>query len=163
MILRPPRSTLFPYTTLFRSWTREMVRELIRREFGVHLSAVSVGRLLRKLGLSPQRPLWRAYQQDPEAVERWRREEFPAIRDEARKVGATIYFADEAGVRSDYHAGTTWAQVGRTPVVRTTGARHSVNLVSAVTAQGALRFAAYEGKFTSATFIDFCKRLLRDS
>jgi transposase len=156
---RDPRQLSFE----FALWTREMVRDLIRREFGVHLSAVSVGRLLRKLGLSPQRPLWRAYQQDPEAVQRWKSEQFPAIRDEARKLGATIYFADEAGVRSDYHAGTTWAPVGRTPVVRTTGARHSVNLVSAVTAQGALRFAAYEGKFTSATFIDFCKRLLRDS
>src|SRR5687767_5991200 len=157
MILRPPRSTLFPYTTLFRSWTREMVRELIRREFGVALSVVSVGRLLRKLGLSPQRPLWRAYQQDPRAVARWKTEQFPAIRAEAAERGATIYFADEAGVRSDYHAGTTWAPVGRTPVVRTTGARRAVNLISAVTAQGALRFAAYEGRFTSATFLDFCR------
>jgi transposase len=147
----------------FALWTREMVRELIRREFGVGLSVVSVGRLLRRLGLSPQRPLWRAYQQDPEAVERWKREEFPAIRDEAQRLGATIWFADEAGVRSDYHAGTTWAPVGHTPVVRTTGARHSINLVSAVTAKGALRFACYEGKFTSAAFIDFCKRLLHDA
>lgn len=147
----------------FALWTRDMVRELIRREFGVALSAVSVGRLLAKLGLSPQRPLWRAYQQDPEAVECWKRERFPAIREQAAREGATIWFADEAGVRSDYHAGTTWAPVGRTPVVTTTGARHSVNLVSAVTAQGALRFASYEGKFTSATFIDFCKRLLHDT
>jgi transposase len=140
-----------------------MVRALIRREFGVALSEVSVGRLLRKLGLSPQRPLWRAYQQNPEAVDRWKREQFPAIREQAAEAGATIWFADEAGVRSDYHAGTTWAPVGRTPIVRTTGARHSVNLISAVTAQGALRFAAYEGTFTSATFIDFCKRLLHDT
>jgi transposase len=147
----------------FALWTREMVRDLIRREFGVALSVVSVGRLLRKLGLSPQRPLWRAYQQDPEAVQRWKREEFPAIRDEAARVGGTIYFADEAGVRSDFHAGTTWAPVGRTPVVKTTGARHSVNLVSAVSAQGALRFAAYEGTFTSARFIEFCKRLMHDT
>jgi transposase len=147
----------------FALWTRAMIRDLIRREFGVRLSEVSVGRLLRKLGLSPQRPLWRAYQQDPEAVQRWKTEQFPAIRAEARELGATIYFADEAGVRSDHHAGTTWAPIGRTPVVRTTGARHSVNLVSAVTAQGALRFACYEGKFTSETFIDFCKRLLHDT
>ncbi len=56
--------------------TREMVRALIRREFGVSLSAVSVGRLLRTLGLSPQRPLWRAWQADPEAVRRWKEEEF---------------------------------------------------------------------------------------
>ena len=156
---RDPRQLSFE----FALWTREMVRDLVRREFGVALSVVSVGRLLRKLGLSPQRPLWRAYQQNPEAVDRWKREQFPAIREQAAAAGATIWFADEAGVRSDYHAGTTWAPVGRTPIVRTTGARHSVNLISAVTAQGALRFAAYEGTFTSATFIDFCQRLLHDS
>src|SRR5215218_5796369 len=98
-------------------WTRAMVRELICREFGVRLSEVSVGRLLRKLGLSPQRPLYRAYQQNPEAVARWKAETYPQLRTEAAQVGATIYFADEAGVRSDYHAGTTWAPVGRTPVV----------------------------------------------
>ena len=156
---RDPRQLSFE----FALWTREMVRDLVRREFGVALSVVSVGRLLRKLGLSPQRPLWRASQQNPEAVDRWKREQFPAIREQAAAAGATIWFADEAGVRSDYHAGTTWAPVGRTPIVRTTGARHSVNLISAVTAQGALRFAAYAGTFTSTTFIDFCQRLLHDS
>ncbi len=123
----------------FALWTREMVRTLIRREFGVALSAVSVGRLLRKLGLSPQRPLWRAWQADPEAVRRWREEEFPAIRTAAKAEGATVYFADEAGIRSDYHAGTTWAPVGRTPIVKATGARHSLNMISAVTAQLAIK------------------------
>jgi len=101
----------------FALWTREMVRELIRREFNVKLSVVSVGRLLRKLGLSPQRPLWRAYQQNLVAVELWKSEVYPAIRTEAATVGATIYFGDEAGVRTDFHAGTTWAPVadsGRT-------------------------------------------------
>jgi hypothetical protein len=63
----------------------EIVRELIRREFGVTLSAVSVGRLLGTIGLSPQRPLFRAYQQDPEAVERWKTQDYPAIRAEAKK------------------------------------------------------------------------------
>jgi transposase len=147
----------------FALWTRAMVRELIRREFGVALSEVSVGRLLRKLGLSPQRPLYRAYQQNPEAVARWKAEEYPAIREQAAQVGATIYFADEAGVRSDYHAGTTWAPVGRTPVVATTGDRFGVNLISAVTAKGALRFAAYEGSLNGPVFIDFCRRLLHDA
>src|SRR5919204_1227569 len=124
-------------------WTRAMVRELLRREFGVRLSEVSVGRLLRKLGLSPQRPLDRAYQQDPEAVARWKAQEYPRIRAEAAQVGGTVYFADEAGVRSEDHAGTTWAPVGRTPVVATTGDRFAVNLISAVTAQGALPFSVY--------------------
>jgi transposase len=156
---RDPRQMQFE----FALWTREMVREVIRREFGVALSAVSVGRLLRKIGLSPQRPLHRAYQQDPEAVERWKREEYPAIRAEAEAAGAVIYFADEAGIRSDYHAGTTWSPIGRTPAVRNTGARYSVNMISAVSAKGALRFAVYEGTTTAATFTDFCKRLLHDA
>jgi transposase len=147
----------------FALWTRAMVRELVRREFGVRLSEVSVGRLLRKLGLSPQRPLYRAYQQNPEAVARWKAETYPQLRAQAAQVGATIYFADEAGVRSDYHAGTTWAPVGRPPVVATTGDRFGVNLISAVTARGALRFAAYDGNLNAPTFIDFCRRLLHDA
>ena len=145
----------------FALWTRDMVRELIRREFRVALSAVSVGRLLRTLGLSPQRPLWRAWQADPEAVQRWSEEEFPAIRKQAKAEGATIYFADEAGIRSDYHAGTTWAPVGQTPVVKATGARHSLNMISAVTAQGLLRFSTYTGSFTGARFIEFCPQAHR--
>jgi transposase len=147
----------------FALWTRAMVRELVRREFGVRLSEVSVGRLLRKLGLSPQRPLYRAYQQNPEAVARWKAETYPQIRAQAAQLDATIYFADEAGVRSDYHAGTTWAPVGRTPVVATTGDRFGVNLISAVTAKGALRFAAYDGNLNGPVFIDFCRRLLNDA
>ena len=147
----------------FALWTREMVREVIRREFGVRLSVVSVGRLLRKLGLSPQRPLHRAYQQNPGAVEKWKREEYPAIRAQAEADGATVWFADEAGIRSDYHAGTTWAPVGQTAEVRNTGARYSVNMISVVSAKGALRFAVYEGNTNAAVFIDFCKRLLHDS
>jgi len=129
---RDPRQMQFE----FALWTREMVREVIRREFAVRLSVVSVGRLLRKLGLSPQRPLHRAYQQNPEAVDRWKRQEYPAIRAQAEAEGATIYFADEAGIRSDYHAGTTWSPVGQTPEVRNTGARYSVNMISAVSAKG---------------------------
>jgi transposase len=147
----------------FALWTREMVREVIRREFGVRLSVVSVGRLLRKLGLSPQRPLHRAHQQNPEAVERWKREEYPAIRAAADEQGAVVYFADEAGIRSDYHAGTTWSPVGQTPVVKNTGARFSVNMISAVSAKGALRFALYEENTNAQVFINFCQRLLHDA
>jgi len=147
----------------FSLWTRDIVRELIRREFEVALSAVSVGRLLRTIGLSPQRLLFRAYQQDPEAVERWKTQDYPAIRAEATKLGATIYFAEEAAVRSDYHAGTTWAPVGQTPVARTTGARLSVNMISAVTATGSFKYDIISGSLDTAKFIDFCDKLLSDT
>src|SRR3954465_5019269 len=102
----------------FAFWTRDMVRTLIRREFTVSLSPVSVGRLLRALGLAPQRPLGRAWQADPQAVQRWRDEEFPAIRAQARAEGATIYFGDEAGIRSGYHAGPTSHPSDRPPWAR---------------------------------------------
>ena len=156
---RDPRQMQFE----FALWTREMIREVIRREFGVALSVVSVGRLLGKLGLSPQRPLHRAYQQDPVAVEQWKKEAYPAIHAEAEAAGAVICFADEAGIRSDYHAGTTWSPAGQTPVVTNTGSRFPVNMISAVSAKGALRFAVYDGTTNATTFIDFCKRLLHDA
>jgi hypothetical protein len=74
-----------------------------------------------------------------------------------------VYFADEAGLRSDYHSGTTWAPVGQTPVVKATGARHSLNMISAVTAQGLLRFTTFADSFTGARFIEFARTLLADS
>lgn len=144
-------------------WTRDMIGALIHREFDVTVSVSTVGRVLHRLGLSPQRPLWRAYQQNPAAVEAWKTETFPAIRKQAKKDNAVIYFCDEAGLRSDYHAGTTWAPVGHTPLVSTTGARHSLNMISAITATGTLRFTTFTGSCTAARFIDFCKRLLQDT
>lgn len=157
--LKDPRQLKFE----FALWTRDMVRELIRREFGVHLSTVSVGRLLRRLGLSPQRPLRRAYQQDAASVQSWRELEYPAIQEAARRAGASIYFADEAGVRSDYHSGTTWAPVGKTPMVKATGARFGLNLISAISPRGEMRFMVYPGRLVAATFIQFLRRLLHDS
>ncbi len=141
-------------------WTRGMVREVIRERFGVRLSEVSVGRMLKKLGLTPQKPLRRAYQQDPERVQRWIEKDYPKIKARAKKEGAVILFGDEAGVRSDYHAGTTWAPRGNTPVVHTTGARFGLNLISAVSPRGELRFMIVKGRMTAAKFIEFLKRLL---
>jgi transposase len=144
-------------------WTRQIVRDLIRQQFRVAVSLVTVGRILKKLGMSPQRPLYRAYQQDPDKDEAWKRETYPAIRAEATEVGGSIFFADEAGLRTDHHAGRTWAPVGRTPVVTATGQRVGINMISAITPSGQVRFQLVEGNFTAAKFIEFCKRLLNDA
>jgi len=137
-----------------------MVQTLIAERYKVRLSHSSVCRLLHQLGLSAQRPLWRAYQQNPAAVKRWLETEYPAIRRRARGEGAQIFFADEAGVRSDFHSGTTWGRRGQTPVVLGTGARFGANLISAVSAHGQLRFMLTKGRITAAVFIEFLKRLL---
>jgi len=141
-------------------WTVSMIRRLIRDEFGVRLSDVSVGRLLKRLGFTPQRPMYRAWQQDAELVEAWRDREFPALARRAKRENALIFFADESGIRSDHHAGTTWAPKGQTPLVKATGARYSMNLISAINNQGHFRFMTVDGSVTARVFRDFLKRLI---
>ena len=147
----------------FALWTTAMVVTLIKNQYGVRLSRSSVSRLLRQLGLSAQRPMWRAYQQDPEAVEHWLQKKFPKIKALARKVKADIYFGDEAGVRSDFHSGTTWAKRGKTPIVSSTGARFGLNLISAINPRGQLRFMVTKGRVGAKVFIDFLIRLIHNA
>ena len=144
-------------------WTAKMVGELIHQRFGIQLSKASICRLLGQLGLTPQRPVWRAYQQKPEAVQKWLEEEYPQIKNMAKKKKALIFFGNEAGLRSDHHAGTTWAQKGKTPVVSSTGARFGLNIISAVSAQGEFRFMTVKGRVNAPQFIDFIRRLLHGS
>jgi len=142
-------------------WTRKIVQELIRREFAVELSIVQVGRILNEMGLSPQKPLYRSYKQKPELVEKWKKVIYPEIRARAAAESAVILFGDEASVRTDHHAGTTWAPVGHTPVVRDSGDRKAVKMISAISQQGLLRFQVREGSMNAATFIEFLKSLLK--
>ena len=145
----------------FGLWTRELVREHIRRKFNVSLSGVSVSRILAKMGMSPQKPLMRAYQQNETLVKTWITKEFPAIKKLAKREKALIFFGDEAGVRSDDHIGTTWAPIGKTPIVKTTGARFGVNIISAISPRGEMEFMITKGKFNSDVFIEFLKKLIR--
>jgi transposase len=147
----------------FALWTLSLIGEVIDKRFGKRLTKPSVGRILRILGFTPQRPLYRAWQQDPVLVETWRSEVYPALQAEAKRVGAVIYFADEAGVRSDYHAGTTWAPCGTTPVVRATGRRFGLNMISAVSARGDFRFMRHEGSVTATVFRTFLQRLMANA
>jgi transposase len=144
-------------------WTRGMIQELIFRQFGVRLSLVSVGSVLANLGLSPQRPLYRSYERDPEKVRKWKEETFPQIQARAKKEGAAIFFADEASVRTNYHAGTTWAPVGKTPVVSGSGRTRSISMVSAVSPRGELHFQVHETGIKQEEFLEFCKMLVTDA
>lgn len=151
-----PRQYKFP----FALWTRNAIAILLYRRYGVRLSANSVGRLLAHLGITPQKPLWRAYQQDPERVRQWIQAEYPAIARQAQQERAEIWFGDESGVRSDYHAGTTWAARGKTPVVRTTGARYRLNMLSAVNRRGKMRFMIEAKGLNADVMCRFLDRLM---
>jgi len=154
-----PRQYQFP----FALWTRQAIAILIYRRYKIRLSKNSVGRLLAQLGITPQKPLWRAYQQDPERVRQWVEEEYPKIARAAKRSGAEIWFGDESGLRSDYHAGTTWGMKGRTPVVRTTGTRYRLNLLSAVNRLGNMRFMIEKGKLKAEVVCRFLDRLMEGS
>lgn len=145
----------------FGLWTRRVVAELIQERFGVNLGITAVGRLLAELGITPQKPLRRAYERDPVAIERWQQEEYPRLRARAKRKGADIFFLDEAGVRSDQVLGRTWAPKGKTPEVPTSGQRQSINAISAVTALGAFWFIVYPGKFNATRFVEFLKSFMK--
>lgn len=141
-------------------WTIEMIVELIHVKFGVQYSSVQVGRILKEIGFSQQKPLERAYQQDPEKVEKWLTTEYPKIKREAKKEKREIYFSDEAGFHATAQYGSTWAPKGKTPIIKTTGQRQKVNCISAINNQGKLRFMLYDEKFTASVFIRFLKQLM---
>jgi transposase len=142
-------------------WTREAVGELIERRFGIRLSVWTIGRYLKRWGFTPQRPLRRAVEQDPQAVEKWLREEYPAIRRQAKREKARIFWGDEMGVRSDHGGGRSYGKRGKTPVVPGTGKRFGCNLISAISNRGKLYFMLFTKTFSSKVFLAFLKRLVR--
>jgi transposase len=143
-------------------WTRDAVAELIAQRDGLGLARTTVGGYLRGWGFSPQKPQRRALEQNPAAVRHWLAETYPAIRAQARREGGMVLWLDEMGVRSDAAAGRSWAPVGQTPVIKRTGKRFRINMISAVSNAGMLRFRLFTGSFTGAVFIEFLRRLLRD-
>jgi transposase len=142
-------------------WTRQIVALLIEQKFAVKLGVTAVGEMLARLGLTPQKPLQRAYQRDPKAIERWKRETWPAIAAQARLDGGDIYFWDESGFRADTVHGKTWARRGHTPVVERPGQRQSISAASAVTAKGGFWFATYSGGLNADLFIELLKKLMK--
>lgn len=145
----------------FMLWTREAVRELIERRCRVRLSVWTVGRYLAHWGFTPQKPLRRAYEQDPAAVRRWLRRAYPAIRALARRERAEMHWGDETGMRSDHQAGRSYGRRGRTPVIPGTGKRFRCNMLSTITNRGKLAFLVFRGRFTAVVFIGFLHRLMR--
>jgi transposase len=154
---RDPRQ----YGLDFGLWTRAIVSVLIERKFGVSLGVTAVGALLAKLELTPQKPLQRAYQRDPEAIARWQQETYPALARQAKRRGATILFWDESGFRADTVHGKTWGRRGQTPIVHRPGQRQSISAASAVSARGEFWFCTYKGGLNGELFVQLLRKLMR--
>jgi transposase len=145
----------------FGLWSRSVVAHLIERKFGITLGITAVGALLAKVGLTPQKPLQRAYQRDPEAIELWKHETFPEIARQAKASGAEVFFWDESGFRADAVHGRTWGAKGQTPVIQRPGQRQSISAASAVTLKGGFWYCTYEGGLNAELFVSLLRRMMR--
>jgi len=147
----------------FYLWTREAVANLIERKFKICLSIWTVGRYLSRWGFTPQKPQRRAFEQNKEYVKNWLKKEYPAIRKQAKREKALIYWGDEMGLRSDHSVGRSYSPCGKTPLVLGTGQRFGCNMISAITNRGHLNFMVFKSRFRSPVFLEFIKRLLKQS
>lgn len=145
----------------FYLWTREAVAELIEQKFGIRLSIWTVGRYLARWGFTPQKPLRKAFEQDPEQVRHWLEEKYPEIRILAKHKKAEIYWGDEMGLRSDHVCGRSYGRCGKTPVIFGTGQRFGCNMISALTNRGRLYFMIIKRRFRAEVFVEFLRRLVR--
>jgi transposase len=145
----------------FALWTREAVQQLLAERFGLEVSVWTVGRYLAKWNLTPQKPLRRAYERDPVAVQCWLDTEYPAIVKQAKAEKGEIHWGDQMGLRSDHQTGTSYGRRGRTPVIPGTGQRFRCNMMSTITNRGHLAFMVFKERFTATVCIRFLRRLVR--
>lgn len=147
----------------FALWTRRAVCDLIEEHFAVRVPERTCGEYLKRWGFTAQRPARRNYEQNPQQVRRWLDQEYPALAQRAKKEGAQIHWGDETGVRNDCQYGRSFAPIGKTPLVRTSSKRFSINMISSVTNQGKVRWMIYRGGFNAQIFIKFMERLVKDA
>jgi transposase len=142
-------------------WTRRIIQSLIEKKLGIQMGLTAVGRLLAGLEITPQKPLRRAYERDPERIKKWLEDDYPQLRRRAKKHGGHIYFLDEAGFHSDPVLGRTYGLKGQTPEVVTSGQRQSINAISAVSAKGGFWYNVYAGKLNAARFVEFLQDFMK--
>jgi transposase len=144
-------------------WTRQAVRDLILREYGLALPIRTVGEYLKRWGYTPHRPRRRAHQQDPDEVRQWLEQTYPALVERAAEEGAEIYWCDEVGVDIDSHPGRGYARSGQAPVKEVTGSHARVNAVSAINHEGDAHFLTFTGTLDEAVFLTFLQLLLQQT
>ena len=145
----------------FYLWTREAVAQLIEQRFSIRLSIWTVGRYLARWGFTPQKPVRRAYEQNPEAVQSWLEKDYPMVQKQAKKEKALIYWGDEMGLRSDHAVGRSYGRCGQTPVIPGTGQRFGCNMISAINNKGHLNFMVFKSRFDTNVFLGFLQRMVR--
>lgn len=147
----------------FALWSRDAVRLAIKQRYSLELPLRTITDYLKRWGFTPQKPVKRAYEQNPKAVQQWLDSAYPEIAAKAKEEKAEIHWGDETGVQSDAYNAKGFAPKGKTPVVRLNAKKSSINMISAITNQGKVRFMLYRETMTSQVFIKFLLRLIKDA
>lgn len=145
----------------FALWTTKAIKELIMREFNISIGRRAVGNYLKSWGFTPQKPKKRAYEQSSKKVQKWLKEEYPAIKKKAQEEKATIHWGDETGVRNTNQHGRSYAPKGKTPIKKHMSKRFSINMISTVTNQGLVQFMIYKENMNAAVLIKFLQQLIK--
>jgi transposase len=147
----------------FSLWTRIAVQQLVKQLYSIQMPIRTVGEYLKRWGFTPQKPLSRAYEKNPEAVKKWLNESYPAIADRAKTEGAEIHWGDETGLLNNAYYHRSYAPAGKTPAIQMPAKRERVSMISTVTNQGKVRFMLYEDAMNAKTLIRFMTRLIKDA
>lgn len=147
----------------FALWTRKAIQQLIFELWSIDMPIRTVGEYLMRWNFTPQKPLKRAYEQNPKAVKQWLEKDYPDIAAKAKTEKAEIHWGDETGLVNNSQHGRSYSLRGKTPVLRLPAKKERINLISSVTNQGKTRFMLYDGTMNSDTFIKFMKRLIKDA
>ena len=148
----------------FFLWSRAAVGHLIEQEYGIKLHVRSIGKYLERWGFTPQKPIKRAYEQSPEAVQAWLEGEYPAIEQRAKREGAEIHWGDETALVNTDVRGRSFAPAGKTPVVKTIGGtRQKLSMIATVTNQGKTRWMIIDESFDADKLVEFLQALIMDA
>lgn len=144
-------------------WTRKAIHDYILRDFKLDLPLSTLGYYLDRWGFSVQRPTKRANKQDAARVQAWMNEEYPAIAEKAKAENAEIYWGDETALQNTANYIKGYAPVGKTPVLEVEAKRLKLNMLSAISNKGKLRFTITKESVNADILIDFMRRLVNDS
>lgn len=147
----------------FALWTREAIRQLVQQQFGVVMPIRTIGEYLKRWGFTLRKPVKLAYEQNPDAVNRWLQEDYPVITAQAKKDKAEIYWGDETGLQTTAHQARGFAPKGKKPILRISAKKNSISMVSAINNEGQMRFMLYKKGMTAKLLIKFMGRLIRDA
>ena len=147
----------------FALWTSGVIQDLVWNLWSVRIARRTISTYLKRWGFTPQKPAKRAYEQCSKAVQKWLDETYPLIKKRAKLFAGEIYWGDETGIRNQCQHTRGYAPKGQTPIVSTTAKRLSLNLISAITNQGVVRFMTYDETMTVKVLLRFFKRLIQDA